>query len=399
MISFHGDSINPWFADIANYHAGNFIVKGMSSQQKKKFFKDVKHYFWGDPYLFRICADQVIRRCVHGQEAVDILMACHNRPTGGHHGANYTAKKVFDSGFYWPTIYRDAHDMVKSCDSCQLQSKISQKDEMPQNAIQVCEIFDLWGIDFMGPFSSSQGNNDSGTHFCNDQFAKVMLKYGVTHRLSTAYHQQTSGQVEVSNHGLKRILERTVGKIHASWSDTDVRKRLGHLPIELETKAYWLEACCNFDLNPRIPSGESKVHIKVLSVLWGNRLPIRNGSLPLSSHLIKELKQNNGKEQPKVAKKGETSRKDKALAILMVQPWERVARQRITQSFSPNPEIFFPPLGEDEGTEGPMIIEAEIGGHCIHHMYVDGGSASEILARIDAWDALEDLESSPPHYK
>ncbi|GJZ32118.1 reverse transcriptase domain-containing protein [Tanacetum coccineum] len=59
----------PWFADIANFHAGNFIVKGMSSQQKKKFFKDVKHYFWDDPYLFRICADQIIRRCVHGQEA------------------------------------------------------------------------------------------------------------------------------------------------------------------------------------------------------------------------------------------------------------------------------------------------------------------------------------------
>ncbi|GJU03416.1 reverse transcriptase domain-containing protein [Tanacetum coccineum] len=130
----------------------------MSSQQKKKFFKDVKHYFWDDPYLFKICADQVIRRCVHGQEAVDILTACHNGPTGGHHGANYTAKKVFDSGFYWPTIYRDAHDMVKSCDSCQRQGKISQKDEMPQNAIQVCEIFDVWGIDFMGPFLSSRGN-------------------------------------------------------------------------------------------------------------------------------------------------------------------------------------------------------------------------------------------------
>ncbi|GKB77926.1 reverse transcriptase domain-containing protein [Tanacetum coccineum] len=155
MISFHGDSSTPWFADIANYLAGNFVVKGMSSQQKEKFFKDVKQYFWDDPYLFRICADQVIRRCIYGQEAVDILTACHNGPTGGHHGANYTAKKVFDSGFYWPMIYRDAHDMVKSCDSCQRQGKISQKDEMPQNAIQVCEIFDVWGIDFMGPFPSS----------------------------------------------------------------------------------------------------------------------------------------------------------------------------------------------------------------------------------------------------
>ncbi|GJZ51946.1 reverse transcriptase domain-containing protein [Tanacetum coccineum] len=158
MVTFRGDSSTSWFADIAYYHAGNFIVKGMSSQQKKKFFKDVKHYFWDDPYLFRIGANQVIRRCVYGQEAVDILTACHNRPTRGHHGANYTAKKVFDSGFNWPTIYRDTHDMVKSCDSCQRQGKISQKDEMPQNAIQVCKIFNVWGIDFMGLFPSSRGN-------------------------------------------------------------------------------------------------------------------------------------------------------------------------------------------------------------------------------------------------
>ncbi|GKD58389.1 reverse transcriptase domain-containing protein [Tanacetum coccineum] len=99
-IALRGDDSTPWFADFANYHAGNFIIKGMSSQQKNKFFKDVKHYFWDDPYLFKIYADQVIQRCVHGQEAVDILTACHNGPTGGHYGANYTAKKVFDSGFY-----------------------------------------------------------------------------------------------------------------------------------------------------------------------------------------------------------------------------------------------------------------------------------------------------------
>ncbi|GKB42532.1 reverse transcriptase domain-containing protein [Tanacetum coccineum] len=213
---------------------------------------------------FSYCADQIIRRCVHGQEALEILKACHEGPTGGHHSANLTARKVFDAGFFWPTIYRDAHSMIKSCDTCQRQGKISQRDEMPQNAIQVCEIFDVWGIDFMGPFPSSRGNkyilvavdylskwveakalptndarvvvkflkslfarfgtpraiiSDRGTHFCNDQFAKVMSKYGVTHRLATAYHPQTSGQVEVSNRGLKRILERTVGENRASWSD------------------------------------------------------------------------------------------------------------------------------------------------------------------------------------
>ncbi|GJU35907.1 reverse transcriptase domain-containing protein [Tanacetum coccineum] len=119
LVTFRGDDSTSWFADFENYHAGNFVIKGMSSQQKNKFFKDVKHYFWDDPYLFKICADQVIQRCVYDQEAVDILIACHNGPTGGHYGANYTAKKVFDSGFFWPTIYRDAHDLVTRCDACQ----------------------------------------------------------------------------------------------------------------------------------------------------------------------------------------------------------------------------------------------------------------------------------------
>nr|GEV63012.1 DNA-directed DNA polymerase [Tanacetum cinerariifolium] len=74
--------------------------------------------------------------CVHGQEAIDILKACHYGPTGGHYVPNYTTKKVFDSGFYWPTIYRDAQDLVKHYDVCQRQGKISQRDEMPQNSIQ-----------------------------------------------------------------------------------------------------------------------------------------------------------------------------------------------------------------------------------------------------------------------
>nr|GFD19045.1 reverse transcriptase domain-containing protein [Tanacetum cinerariifolium] len=81
--------------------------------QKKKFFKDARHYFWDDPYFFRTSANQIIRRSVAGKEAIDFLNACHSGPTGGHYESSYTAKKVFDSGFYWPSIYKDAFELVK----------------------------------------------------------------------------------------------------------------------------------------------------------------------------------------------------------------------------------------------------------------------------------------------
>ncbi|GJT79111.1 reverse transcriptase domain-containing protein [Tanacetum coccineum] len=232
MVTSRGNPSTPWFADYANYHAGNFIVKGMSTQQKNKIFKDVKHYFWDDPFLFKTCADQVIRRCVSGQEAVDILTACHSGPIGGHYGANYTAKKVFDLGFYWPTIYKDAHELVKNyfmgpfsssrrnkyiLVAVDYLSKWVEAKVFPTNDARVI-------VKFLKSLFARFGTpraiiSDRGTHFCNDKFAKVMSKYGVTHRLATAYHPQTSGQVEVSNSGLKRILERTVRENCASWSD------------------------------------------------------------------------------------------------------------------------------------------------------------------------------------
>nr|GEW21026.1 reverse transcriptase domain-containing protein [Tanacetum cinerariifolium] len=227
MVSFRSYSSTSWFTDFANYHAGNFVVKGMSSQQKNKFFKDVQHYFWGDPFLFKICEDQVIRTCVHGQGANEILKACHYGLTSGYHGPNYTAKKVFNSGFYWPTIYRDAQDLVKSCGVCQRNKYILvavdyllkwvKVKALPTNdARVVCKFLKSLFSRFGTPRAII---SDRETRFCNDQFAKVMLKYGVTHSLAIAYHPQTSGQVKVSNYGLKRILERTVGENRAYWSD------------------------------------------------------------------------------------------------------------------------------------------------------------------------------------
>ncbi|GJY16116.1 reverse transcriptase domain-containing protein [Tanacetum coccineum] len=209
----------------------------------------------------------MIRWCVYGQEAVEILTACHNRPIGGHHGANYTVKKVFDASFFWPTIYRDAHDLVTRCDACQRQGKILQRDEMPQNAIQVCEIFDLWGIDFMGPFSSSRWN----------KYILVAVDY-LSKWIEAKVLPTNDARVVVkflkslfALFGTPRaIIKRTIGENRASWSDklddalwafritfktpigcTPYKLVYGKafdLPIELEHKAYWALKHCNFDL-------------------------------------------------------------------------------------------------------------------------------------------------------
>ncbi|GJW63478.1 reverse transcriptase domain-containing protein [Tanacetum coccineum] len=145
----------PWFSNFANYLVGDIIPKGMAYQQKNKFFSDLKNYFLEDPYLFKVCTDGMIRRCVAGPETRTNLDQCHHEPTGGHYGPNTTSKKFFESGFYWPTIIKGAHTLVRLCGACQKTRNISKRNEMPLNNIQVCEVFDIWGIDFMGPFPKS----------------------------------------------------------------------------------------------------------------------------------------------------------------------------------------------------------------------------------------------------
>lgn len=98
----------PWFADFANYLVGKILPKNMPYQQKRKFFSDLKNFFWEELHLFKTSPDGIIRRCVAGPETRSILDACHHGPTGGHYGPSITARKVLESGFYWPTIFKEA---------------------------------------------------------------------------------------------------------------------------------------------------------------------------------------------------------------------------------------------------------------------------------------------------
>lgn len=127
----------PWYANIVNYHASGAIPSHWSKQDKDRFFAQVGNYFWEDPELFKYCPDQVIRRCVPESEHHSILTFCHTLECGGHFSGKKTAAKVLQCGFYWPTLFKDAHDFCKACLRCQNVGNISHRDMMPLSPILV----------------------------------------------------------------------------------------------------------------------------------------------------------------------------------------------------------------------------------------------------------------------
>ena len=197
-------------------------------------------------------------------EQQGILSHCHENACGGHFASQKTARKVLQSGFYWPSLFKDAHTMCRECNKCQRLGKISRHHMMPLSLILVVDLFDVWGIDFMGPFPSSFGYiyilvgvdyvskwvevvpcraadhrvvlkflkenifsrfgvpkaiiSDGGSHFCNKPFENLLTKYGVNHKVAIPYHPQTSGQVELANKEIKTILLKVVNSNRKDWS-------------------------------------------------------------------------------------------------------------------------------------------------------------------------------------
>nr|XP_016479749.1 PREDICTED: uncharacterized protein K02A2.6-like [Nicotiana tabacum] len=239
-----------------NYLVNGVLPPEIESEARKRFLHDVNFYYWDEPYLYKQCVCQLMRRYILEKEVKLVLYDCHASPYGGHHRGDRTAAKVLQSGLFWPTLFKDAHAFIKKYDQCHRTGTITGRHEMPLNNIIEVELFDVWGIDFMGPFPSSRKNkyillvvdyvskwveaialptndamvvaafvkknifsrfgtpraliSDEGTHFCNRLLNNLLAKYGVRHKITTTYHPQISGQAEVSNKEIKQILEKTM---------------------------------------------------------------------------------------------------------------------------------------------------------------------------------------------
>ncbi|XP_074315670.1 uncharacterized protein LOC141651876 [Silene latifolia] len=147
-----------WFADLANYIVSGFLPDEMEQREWRKLRNDAKRYFWNDPHLFRKCEDGMFRRCVSREEGLEIVDRVQNFAYGGHLATSRTTAKILQGGIYWPSMFKDIHYLVKSCDACQRIGNIGKRSEMPLTNILEIELFDCWGIDFMGPFPNSCGN-------------------------------------------------------------------------------------------------------------------------------------------------------------------------------------------------------------------------------------------------
>ncbi|XP_075107036.1 uncharacterized protein LOC142180018 [Nicotiana tabacum] len=146
----------PWYTNFINYLASGDMSSDLEPHAKKNL-RCMRSYVWDESFLFKSCTDKLMRRCVPESGINAILHDCHTSPYDGHHAGHKMAAKVLQSSFYCPRLFKDAYEFVRRCDRYQTTGTITKQHEMPLHGIIEDEIFDVWGIDFMGQYPLSNG--------------------------------------------------------------------------------------------------------------------------------------------------------------------------------------------------------------------------------------------------
>ena len=141
----------PWYAHIVNYLVTGSIPETWTMQDRRKFFIEVRNFYWDDLYLFKYCLVQILR-CILDNKTLNVIKFCHTEACGGRFSIKKTTTKILQCGFYWPTMFKDTYSFNKGCLECQKLGRVTRRNMMPMSPILEIKVFDCWGIDFMGPF-------------------------------------------------------------------------------------------------------------------------------------------------------------------------------------------------------------------------------------------------------
>ncbi|MCO5575353.1 hypothetical protein L7F22_029153 [Adiantum nelumboides] len=260
------ETILEWSEKIVNFLVNGFLPKELQKDVDQRLIKECEPYLLIVGTLYKVGKDDILRRCARENKYLYILQEAHMGVTGGHFSSEFTARKVLQSDYWWPTLFKDASLFAKGCDECQRYKTTQQKDRILLHPIKVTQPFEKWVLDFVGPINRAARNtqswyiivatdyvtkwaeakalckadaittakflfeniiarfgcpfeivSDNGTHFINEVIKELTSNFMIFHHKSTSYYPQANGQAESTNKTLIFVLTKTIEAHRTDW--------------------------------------------------------------------------------------------------------------------------------------------------------------------------------------